>query len=60
MILQKWNEIELSTALHLPPPNEFIPENFNLYPIDENVCYFDLKAYSILNSEDPLLACCHQ
>lgn len=42
MILQRWMGIDLSSELYLPPPNEFIPENFDIYPLDENVSEYNL------------------
>ncbi|XKL64356.1 hypothetical protein PGB90_004442 [Kerria lacca] len=34
-LIEKWANVELSSDLHLPPPNEFITENFDLYPLEQ-------------------------
>lgn len=43
--VQKWNEVELSTDLQLPQPNEFIPQNFDLHPLEENVGSVQFEAF---------------
>ncbi|XP_065207037.1 insulin-degrading enzyme [Planococcus citri] len=37
-LIMKWKEVDVppKEVLHLPPPNEFVPENFDLFPLDAN------------------------
>lgn len=40
--IQRWKEVGLCPDLKMPEKNEFIPTDFNLYPIDEDVTEFPI------------------
>jgi insulysin len=39
--IKEWEESVPSNELQLPAKNEFIPSNFDLFPKDENVCFYN-------------------
>ncbi|CAK9808752.1 Insulin-degrading enzyme [Anthophora quadrimaculata] len=41
-IINKWINAGLNTDLKLPPKNEFIPEKFDLKPLDSNITKFPM------------------
>lgn len=44
-ILQDWRQAGLCNELKIPPKNEFIPTDFDLYPIDNDVSLRNLLVH---------------